>query len=67
VPPEAGLADRFHHDVERPGRLEVRREAALVADAGGEAALLQDAAQGVEDPAPTRSASLNELTRPASP
>ena len=47
---EAGLADRLHHDVERfLVRLEVRREAALVADAGGEAALLQDAAQRVED------------------
>ena len=47
---DAGLADGLHHDVERLAvRLQVRREAALVADAGGEPALLQDAAQRVED------------------
>ena len=45
-----GLADRFEHDLDRLAvRLQVRREAALVADAGRLAALLQDAAQRVED------------------
>ena len=46
----AGLADGFEHDFDRLAvRLQVRREAAFVADAGRLPAPLQDAAQRVED------------------
>ncbi len=46
----AGLADRGHHEVERGiGRRQVRRKAALVADIGVVAGLLQLALEGVED------------------
>ena len=48
--PESGLGDRLHHHVERvPVALEVRREAALVAHAGRQPALLEDRAQRMED------------------
>ena len=46
----AGLADRGHDELERGvRRRQVRRKAALVADIGVVAGLLQFAAQGVED------------------
>ena len=46
----AGLRDGLEHDVQRLAvGLQAGREAAFVADAGGVALLLQDAAQRVED------------------
>ena len=46
----AGLRDRFEHDVERFAvGFQARREAAFVADAGRQAALLQRRAQRVKD------------------
>ena len=47
---KAGLGDRLEHQLERFAiGAQARREAAFVADAGREPALLQDAAQRVED------------------
>src|SRR5260370_39461288 len=48
--PQTGLTDRFENDLHRLAiRLQVRREAALVADAGRLARRFEEAAQRMED------------------
>ena len=65
----AGVRDRFEHQVERLAiRFQARREAAFVADAGRQAALLQRGAQRVKD-LRARAQRFGEASgrRPASP
>ena len=66
---QPGLADRLEHDFDRLAvRLQVRREAAFVADAGRLAAPLQDAAQRVKDlRADAQRLGERRARRPASP